>query len=72
MVAVHVYNYLAVQVHYFIIQKIIPYSGKLSKEKTFTNWWRTRNSRRKLSWIAWRHQLGVGVAVDFHGENLHG
>ena len=43
----------------------ILYSGKFSREKTFTNWWRTRNSRRKLSWIAWRHQLGVGVAVDF-------
>ena len=29
-------------------------------------------SRRKLSWIAWRHQLGVGVAVDFRRENFRG
>ena len=50
----------------------VPYSGKLSREKTFTNRWRTRNSRRKLLWIAWHHQLGVGVAVNFRGENFRG
>ena len=22
--------------------------------------------------IAWRHQIGVGVAVDFRGENFRG
>ena len=29
----------------------IPYSGKLSREKTFANWWKIQFSRRKLSWI---------------------
>ena len=30
----------------------LPYSGKLSREKTFANWWTIRFSWRKLSWIA--------------------
>ena len=30
----------------------LPYTRKLSREKRFTNWWRIRNSRRKLLWIA--------------------
>ena len=29
----------------------LPYSGKLSREKTFANWWKIRFLRRKLSWI---------------------
>ena len=28
------------------------YTGKLSREISFANWWRIRNSRRKLSWNA--------------------
>ena len=30
-------------------QKVLPYSGKLSIEKTFANWWKIRFSRRKPS-----------------------
>ena len=30
----------------------LPYSGKLSREKTFADWQKIRFSRRKLSWIA--------------------
>ena len=30
----------------------IPYSGKLSREKTFADWRKIRFSRRKLMWIA--------------------
>ena len=30
----------------------IPYSGKLSREKTFANWWKIQFSQRKLLWIA--------------------
>ena len=30
----------------------VPYSGKLSREKTFVNWWKIWFSRRKLSCIA--------------------
>ena len=31
------------------------YTGKLSREKSFANWWRIRNSWRKLSWrkLSW-------------------
>ena len=58
---VHIYNYI-----------YVPYIGKLSREKTFTNPWRTRNSQRKLLWIAWRHQLSVSVAVDFRRETFMG
>ena len=32
--------------------KKLPYSGKLLREKTFTNWWKIQFSQRKLSWIA--------------------
>ena len=35
----------------------LPYSGKLSHEKTFANLWKIRFSRRELSWIGcWCHK----------------
>ena len=48
----------------------IPYSGKLSREKTFADWWNIRFSRRKLSRIArfccakGRHTPNIG-GVNF-------
>ena len=45
----------------------IPYSGKLSREKTFANW---RFSRRKLSWIARLCRTKGRHALKFRGENF--
>ena len=40
-----------------IAHALIPYSGKLSREKTFANWRKRRFSQKKLSQIArWCHR----------------
>ena len=40
-------DFLHTYIHW-LIHWLIPYSGKLSREKTFTNWWKMWFSRRKL------------------------
>ena len=35
----------------------LPYSGNLSREKTFTNWWENGIFKRQLSWIARSYHL---------------
>ena len=48
----YMYMYRYMYIVYMQINTGLSYSRKLSREKTFANWWRIRNSRRKLSWIA--------------------
>ena len=60
----------ALKVH-VVDKRGLSYSRKLSREKTFTNLWRIRNSQRKLSWIASTTNY-VCVATDFHRANFCG
>ena len=52
----------------FVTHKLIPYSGKLSREKTFTDWWKIKfrgENFRGCSLVhAPRRQLCVGVVTD--------
>ena len=47
----------------------LPYSGKLSREKTFADRWKIRFSRRKLSRIACFCHAKGHHAPKFRGEN---
>jgi len=50
---------------------ILLYSGKLSREKTFPNWWKVRFLRRKLSQMARFCRTKGCHAPKFCGENFH-
>ena len=52
------------------ILDIIPYSRKLLRKKTFTNWWNLRFSQRKRSQIAHFSHAKGHHAPKFHGETF--
>ena len=49
----------------------VPYSGKLSREKTFANWWKIHFSRRKRSRIAPFSCANGCHAPKFRRDNFH-
>ena len=52
---------------------IITVKQETFEEENFSNWWKVRNSWRKLSWVTWCHQLATcGCDRRFHGENFRG
>ena len=48
----------------------LSYSGKVSREKTFANWWKIWFVQRKLSWIVRFCRTKGRHAPKFHGENF--
>ena len=57
---------------YHCIHVLLPYSGKLLREKTIANWWKGSILWRKLSRNVETGHIVSVVCQKFHGENFHG
>ena len=57
--------------HHCVLLVGTPYSGELSREKIFVNWWKIWFSRRKLLRIACFYCAKGYHAPKFYRENFH-